>query len=579
MDTTVTATFCATLVDEWVRGGVTDAFVAPGSRSTPLALALAANSQIHLHLFHDERAASFAALGNALAAGRPTIALCTSGTAAAHFHAPVIEADLSGIPLIVCTADRPPELWSVGAPQTIDQTGLYGSAVRWFAEPGVPDDASSAMWRSLASRSIAEAVGLNGSPPGPVHLNLSFRDPLVGDPAPIPAGRPNNAPWHQAASADTVRHPNSDLVSELVAQIAPDGHATDGVIVVGRGGGDPKVVDRISTALGWPVLADHRSRCRGLSQTIRFFDTILRLDSFSDQTQPRVILRLGETLASKSVSQWIARQAQNSETVVVSTLDQGRWIDPERVANMVLPNVSYLTTLAEALEEIDLIPSDSARPWHDADAEASHIYNALVAQRRLEGSHPSETEIMAEVVQGIEPGGALVVSSSMPIRDLEWFGPPRQDISVFANRGANGIDGVVSTAIGVALGGQPTTVVVGDVAMVHDSTSLVALTGRPLCLHIVVVNNDGGGIFSFLPQKRLLEPETFETLFGTPHGTDLPLLFAAHHIPATEWPAEPVTELDGAPPTVRATIAFTDREENQAFRDSLVAKLGQKRLR
>ncbi|MFA9566459.1 MAG: thiamine pyrophosphate-binding protein, partial [Acidimicrobiales bacterium] len=183
--TTTAATFCATLVDEWVRAGLTDAVVAPGSRSTPLALALAESGHIRVHVVHDERSASFIALGLGLATGRPAVVLCTSGTAATHFHGAVVEAHLSAVPMLVCTADRPPELWDIGAPQTIDQSGLYRSAVRWFCEPGVPDGGAAPSWRSLASRGVAEAIGWSGRP-GPVHYNLSFRDPLVGEPGELP---------------------------------------------------------------------------------------------------------------------------------------------------------------------------------------------------------------------------------------------------------------------------------------------------------------------------------------------------------------------------------------------------------
>ena len=576
MDTTVTATFCATLVDEWVRGGVTDAFVAPGSRSTPLALELAANDQITVHVFHDERAAAFAALGHGLATSRPAIALCTSGTAAAHFHAAVIEADLSGVPLIVCTADRPPELWSVGAPQTINQTGLYGCAVRWFAEPGVPDDTNRYAWRSLAARSVIEASGLGAAPSGPVHLNLSFRDPLSGAPGPLPEGRPDGAMWHQAPIEPQSVPSLPGLTEELADLAAPDGIAANGVIVAGRGCGSPEIIDELSTLLGWPVLADHRSGCRGIRHSIRFFDSLLRLEAPIEP--PQLILRFGETLASKSVSQWITRQAQNSNTAVVTVLDQGRWIDPERVSQIVVAHPGHIGGSVDRLRRSGVTSSDYVNQWHDADAVAEQAYQEATNQKRQDGAAPTETEIMAQVVDGIEPGGALVVSSSMPVRDLEWFGPHRRDIDVFSNRGANGIDGVVSTSIGVALTGQPTTVVVGDIAMVHDSTALAALAARPVNLHIVVIDNNGGGIFSFLPQKRNLDDDTFETLFGTPHGTNLSLLFAAHNIPVGQPGAEPTGEPTTELPPVRASIRFTDRTENQVFRDDIVAKLSQKWL-
>jgi 2-succinyl-5-enolpyruvyl-6-hydroxy-3-cyclohexene-1-carboxylate synthase len=195
---TVQATFAATLVDEWVRCGVTDAVVCPGSRSTPLALALAADGRLRVHVHHDERSAGFTALGLGLADDRPAVVLTTSGTAAVELHPAVVEASMAGIPLIACTADRPPELQDVGAPQTIDQTHLYGRAPRWFVEPGVADEASRSTWRSLAARAVAEATGAH---PGPVHLNLAFREPLVASPDPLPPGRDESAPGHLPASS------------------------------------------------------------------------------------------------------------------------------------------------------------------------------------------------------------------------------------------------------------------------------------------------------------------------------------------------------------------------------------------
>ncbi len=184
----VAATFCATLVDEWARAGLTDAVVSPGSRSTPMALALAADDRLRLHVFVDERSAAFFALGIGLRTGAPALTLTTSGTAAAELHPAVIEAHHAGIPLLAVTADRPPEAHGVGAPQTIEQGDLYGRAVRWRADPGVPDPAASPSWRSLAARAVAEARGAGGRP-GPVHLNLAFREPLVGRPGPLPPGR------------------------------------------------------------------------------------------------------------------------------------------------------------------------------------------------------------------------------------------------------------------------------------------------------------------------------------------------------------------------------------------------------
>ncbi len=553
---TATATFCATLVDEWVHQGVTDAFVAPGSRSTPLALALAADDRIGVHLFHDERSASFAALGHGLATGRAGIVLCTSGTAAAHFHAAIIEASLSSVPLIVCTANRPPELWDVGAPQTIDQDKLYGTSPRWYFQPGVPDPAAAASWRPLARRAVAESAGWN-RPAGPVHLDLSFRDPLVGTAGPLPDRRdavPSRSETHAPDSVAVGRLATSDAarVASMIRAVEP---GRGGVIVAGRGAGDPDAVLRLGERLGWPVLADHRSGCRVTGRSISHNDAILRVAAFAQAHSPGLVLRLGEVLTSKVTEQWLA--TIDGPTVVASP---GRWIDPAQVADLVITG----SHLADQLLTLDLGPrSPAADRWQAADALAAEAIATTVDGE----THPTEPAIARRAlaalgsINAVGPTPSLVVSSSMPVRDVEWYGPPAPGVRVLANRGANGIDGVLSTAIGVALTGSPTICLIGDIALLHDSTALIALAGRPLDLTILAVDNDGGGIFSFLPQRSQLDLARFEQLFGTPHGTDLLALAAAHGIDAKDL--APDTDL--TPRGVRLVRATTDRDANTAF--------------
>ncbi len=565
MTITDAATFCATLVDEWARAGVSDAFVAPGSRSTPLALALATDDRLRVHVFHDERAASFAALGHGLTTGRPAVLLCTSGTAAAHFHAAVIEADLSSIPMIVCTADRPPELWDVGAPQTIDQTHLYGSAVRFFAEPGVPDGSAAGSWRSLGSRAVAEATGWS-SRPGPVHLNLSFRDPLVGSPGPLPPGRSDDRPWHQiGAQSSTSGRPSGAPLPVELPPLVRAGRAVSGVIIAGAGTPDPSTVLALAGRLGWPVLADHRSGCRADTATdlatatdtvesagaaVSSFDSLLRVPEFARSVQPALVLRFGEALASKVLGQWLADLG--AETV--SVIGRTRWSDPDRITGTTLVGPDIPGRLLDSLPDT-VEPADDLARWRRADDVATRaVAEALAAGP---GAPVSEIEIARRVVASVPAGGALVAASSMPVRDVEWFGPPRADIDVFANRGANGIDGTIATAIGVALTGRPTTVLIGDVAFLHDSTALIGLTGRTIDLRIVVIDNDGGGIFSFLPQAELLEPAVYEQLFGTPHGTDLEALALAHRLTVTD-----VGSIDDPPAGVTVTIVTSNRSAN-----------------
>jgi 2-succinyl-5-enolpyruvyl-6-hydroxy-3-cyclohexene-1-carboxylate synthase len=561
MSGTTAATFCATVVDEWVRAGVTSAFIAPGSRSTPMALALAGHPEMAVHLFIDERSAAFAALGHGLASGRPGVAVCTSGTAATHFHAAVVEADLASVPLIACTADRPPELWDIGAPQTIDQTQLYGASVRFFAEPGVPDDAMASSWRSVASRTVAEAVGWTGRP-GPVQLNLSFRDPLTGEPGELPPGRPDNRPWHDLGSWQASTSLGATQLSSVVTTLLGDEGPRRGVIVAGWGADDPEAVLALAERLGWPVFADHRSGCRSPHRSITFFDGLLRSGTFAESVRPEVILRFGEALSSKVLGQWITA----SEADVISVVNRSRWSDPERVAGKVVAGAGVARALLDGLPP-DLEPIDDASAWAAADRSAGEAVQAVIDElERDEHSSFTEIEIAHRVMMGIPPDGALLVSSSMPVRDVEWFGPNRDDIEVFANRGANGIDGIIATAIGIASTGRPTTALIGDVAFLHDSSSLVNLAGRPVQLDIVIIDNDGGGIFSFLPQAGELDPDTFEELFGTPHGTDLVALVEAHGLTVAPWPLEPE-----GPKGVRVSIVRSDRQANVAFHDAVNA--------
>ncbi len=568
MQVTETATFCATLVDEWVHQGLTDAFVAPGSRSTPLALALAGDDRFDVHVFHDERSASFAALGHGLATGRPAIVLCTSGTAAAHFHAAVIEAHLSSVPLIVCTANRPPELWDVGAPQTIDQTKLYGDSPRWFFQPGAPDVETANTWRPMARRSVAEATGWSGRP-GPVHLDLSFRDPLAGLPGELPergAVVPPASGIHAPASVTVGAPAQADAVriAEMIRTIDP---ARGGVIVAGRGAGDPDNVLRLGERLGWPVVADHRSGCRVTGRSIGHTDAMLRNTTFAESMAPAMVIRLGEVLTSKITEQWLA--AIDGPTVVATT---GRWTDPAQVASLVIDS----DDLADQLLTLDLGDAGSmAERWLAADAAAAEAITSVLAANKGVTEPDVARAALASLVglNQLGPSPALVVSSSMPVRDVEWYGTPAPGVRVISNRGANGIDGVMATAVGVALTGAPTICLIGDVAMLHDATSLTALARRRCDLTIMVVDNDGGGIFSFLPQRSLLDAARFEQLFGTPHGTDLLALARAHGLDTVDLEAVDPDVL--SPHGVRVLRVATDRAANTELHAALNAAVSQ----
>jgi 2-succinyl-5-enolpyruvyl-6-hydroxy-3-cyclohexene-1-carboxylate synthase len=496
------ATFCATLVDEWARAGVRHAVVAPGSRSTPLALALTADGRLRTHVFHDERAAAFAALGIALASGQPPVLLCTSGTATTHFHAAVVEADLAGTPLLVCTADRPPELRDVGAPQAIDQRDLYGRAVRWFVDPGVADEAMRGAWRAIAAQAYLAATG---RPPGPVHLNLPFREPLVGEPMELPPGRDGGAPW-------TTRPPEPREPIDLSA---------DRLLVVGRGGGAAPTIADVTAGLAGRDVIEHG-------------DLILRHAPTAARLRPDVIVRIGRSPASRVVNEWLAVTGATEHVHI------DRWSDPSRTAS-VFGGGSDLTRL---------VSGDGYRAaWRAADDAAE----AAIAETLGGFDTLTEPAAARAVIGALPPGAQLVVASSMPIRDVEWFAPRRSDITVHANRGANGIDGTIASGIGVALAsGRPTAVLLGDLAFLHDSTALIAVRQRAVDLTLVVIDNDGGGIFSFLPQAGTLEAERFEQLFGTPHGVRPEELAAAHGIASVT-----VEDPEALEPAIRSTMAAT----------------------
>ncbi len=488
----VQATFCATLVDQWIRLGVRHAVVAPGSRSTPMALALVDRSELRVHVVHDERSAAFVALGLGLD-GTPALLLCTSGTAAANFFPAVVEARLSDVPMIVLTADRPEELRGVGAPQTIDQVDLYGRHVVWSRDPGVPEHAERSLWRELADDAMAHARS------GPVQLNLAFREPLLGTPGPLP---------------EAIERPPVPSPPRRLDLVPADLDRARGVMLVGgRSGVDPADVAALHRATGWPIIADPISAMRHLPGVVTTADSLLRHEAFAEAHLPDVIVRIGRPAASKVLAQWSARAVANGAALV--QVGGPGVIDPDH-------NVA-------AVCSIDSVLGVSVTPvpgWAASWSGAERVADDAIAVALAEFDELTEPAVARLVAEHLPEGTELVVSSSMPVRDLEWFGGVRA--RAHANRGANGIDGVVSTALGRALRGTPSAVLLGDLAFVHDSNALVALAERHADLRIVVVDNDGGGIFSFLPQASTLDTERFEQLFGTPLAVDIVALATSY---------------------------------------------------
>jgi len=544
--------FALTLVDELARAGVTDACLAPGSRSAPVALALAEHPGIRVHVHLDERSAAFFALGAAKRSGRAVVALCTSGTAAANFHPAVLEADLARVPLLVLTADRPPELRGTGANQATDQLKLYGSAVRWFCEAGVPADVPGAgrYWRSLASRAWAEATG---PPAGPVHLNLAFADPLVppavggearlaGEPS---AGRAGGAPW--TATPARVRSAAPGDVAELAGAVRANPR---GLLVAGWGADlDPAAVDAFAAAGGWPVLADPLSGARRGPAAISTYDGLVRAARFAAAHRPSLVVRVGGAPTSKALTAWL------DESIPQVLVDPSEgWADPARAASLRLsadPS-DLLAATAALLTDDGPGPAgwsgDPASPWLREWLETERLAREAIDGLLEEWAEPFEGRVARDLVGWVPAGGTLVVGSSMPVRDVDAFARPRAGLRFVANRGLSGIDGFVATALGVAAAGdEPVVALCGDLTLLHDASSLLGAAGRSRGAVLVVIDNDGGGIFSFLPQAQL-PGDLFEPLFGTPHGLDLTALAAAARVPArvVEKAADLVPALDAA---------------------------------
>ena len=544
----VTATFCSTLVDEWVQLGVRHAVVAPGSRSTPMALALLAAADLSLEVFHDERSAAFAALGIATNTRLPTLLLCTSGTAAANFYPAVIEASHSEVPLLVLTADRPPELQGLGAPQTIDQKQLYGSAARSFIDAGVPDDERRDDWRRLARRAFATSVGER---PGPVHLNLAFREPLVGESGELPV-----------RSAVTAPRAPKPLGTELLSRLSTRCSGKRGVIIAGSRGADPASILALAVQLGWPVLADPLGGSRSDNpMAIRHADAWLRDAELARTFAPEVVLRFGTLPASKVVNGWL--RDCGAEIIAVST--SPFLIDPDRRVSLHVvgdPN-SFCADLVSVSSACDVVWGGQ---WQRAEAQA----RATIARLLDDETRLTEPGTARTTVAALHSGARLVVSSSMPIRDVEWYAGATDHLGVQSNRGANGIDGVVSTAVGVAVAsGAPTALLIGDIAFMHDTNGLLELRTRRADLRIVVVDNRGGGIFSFLPQRTTLGGTRFERLFSTPHSADLGALAGAHgiaHEVVTATGQLRAALQQGGP---RVIIARTERDDNVRVHDAI----------
>jgi 2-succinyl-5-enolpyruvyl-6-hydroxy-3-cyclohexene-1-carboxylate synthase len=517
------------VVDELVRGGVREAVLSPGSRSAPLAVALHAadaDGRLRLHVRTDERAAAFTALGLAKASGRPVVVLTTSGTAAANLHPAVLEASESGVPIVVLTADRPPELRATGANQTVDQVGLFGSAVRLFHEVGAPEARTGqvAYWRALTSRALAAATGATTSDPGPVHLNLALREPLVPDGDETWAepldGRAGGAPWTRV-----------DSRAATAAEAAPSSDDWPGRTLVLVGDAPPSWasgVRLLAEANGWPVVSEPSGNARDGLTALRSGHLLLADRGFLTAHRPDAVLVVGRPTLHRSVTA-LLRDADVRVEVAAPT---ARWADPTRTAAAVhraVPRPAGHRGPPHGTSWLD--------SWRRADAAVSTELDRLLDDASAAGP-AAEPAVARDLYAALPPGSLLVAGSSMPVRDL-CAAAARTGVTVLANRGAAGIDGTVSTAVGAALawqrdGGGPACALLGDLTFLHDAGGLLLGPdeARP-DLALVVVNNDGGAIFGLLEQGSDLGGSAYERVFGTPTGADLAALCGASGTPYT----------------------------------------------
>lgn len=527
---------CASaLVDELVAAGVRHACLSPGSRSTPIALALARHPGVELHVHLDERSSAFVAIGIAKATGKPAIVATTSGTAVAELFPAVVESSQARVPLVLLTADRPPRLRGTGANQTIVQPGIFGGYVRVTLDLPVPTtDGQEAWWRQ-AAREALEAM-LDG-PVGPVHLNCPFEEPLT------PTGNvevPRDGslpPFEASASSEEAR-----LTSEETERLAELVSGTRGAVVVG--GLPPSLVTPLITwsgLLGWPVLAEPISNARLPDEALAAGQAVIG-SSWARGQRPDVVIQLGAAPTTRATQAFVA----SAERLVVAD----RWhLDPDPDRHAWWRLAVDPQTLTEALVEHPVVqrggialtgrrPADEVeRPWTGRIETAPDDWTAgwrafdQLARSTLDGmldgwEEPFEPRIARDVAAWVADGGRLLVGNSTPVRDLDLAMAPRRGLTVLANRGASGIDGLVSTAVGVAAARphRPTVALVGDLSLVHDAGALLWNAAGDVHLTIVVVNNGGGQVFSLLPQRELPE---HRRLFVTPYAVDLGALCLA----------------------------------------------------
>jgi 2-succinyl-5-enolpyruvyl-6-hydroxy-3-cyclohexene-1-carboxylate synthase len=510
-------------VDELARGGLRAACIAPGSRSTALAVAFARHPEITAYSLLDERGAAFFALGLALATEQPAALVCTSGTAVANFYPAIVEANSAQVPLLVLTTDRPHELRHSGSNQTVDQVKIYGDQVRWFVDVALPEPHPLALrsLRTLAARALATTVGLA---PGPVHLNFPFRKPLeptpvMGDVPPqlhLDPARPAERPYTRLSRG--ILTPSADQLATLAELFR---QKRRGLIICGPrspGGDFPTAVTALATVTGYPLLADalsgvrfgaHLSAAEGT--VISGYETFLQPQIVANWPEPEVILRIGAMPISKMLGMYLNA---NSKSEHIQLSDRGVWQDDTHTTTEFIWADPALTC-SSLTDRLGQLPIDEG--WQATWRKAEATTNQILVEAQTENDF--EAAIVADMVALMPHSGTIFSASSLPVRHLDQFsGHNGRNLRIYANRGASGIDGTIATALGVAAAGDggPLALVIGDLAFYHDLNSLLATRHCRTPLTIVLLNNNGGGIFHRLPIANFDPP--FTDLFVTPHG-------------------------------------------------------------
>ena len=543
-----------TIANTLIQTGVSDVVISPGSRSTPLAYAFASlQDELNVYRHIDERAAGFFALGIAKAKGKPVVLVCTSGTAAANYYPAIVEAHYSRVPLIVLTADRPHELREVGAPQTINQVRIFGEQVKWSAEFPIPDDAKETL--PYIERHTARAAAISiAAPMGPVHLNIPFREPLL-----IDFDKKHLRGTFRKSFVSSLA-PSDEAITQLESTITM---TSKGIVVLG----ELSVTANVSALwafiekLKWPVLVESLSNFRSnvpescMPYVISTYDATLKNEAFKQAAKPETVIRFGAQPVSKFLMQFI--EASEPNTYMVVDEDPMFRDSISSATHYIHANVGDWLRGVNASSNLD---KTYLNIWQQAEQRASQIIEQYATWSLDEGMY------VQALLEQLPNGSDLFVSNSMPIRDIDTFLlKTMKDIRIIANRGANGIDGVISTALGYSVANptRHTYLLIGDLAFLHDSNAFVATRYQNIELSVIVMNNDGGGIFSYLPQAKV--DEHYEELFGTPTALTfekLAEMYALKYVAIQDL--ESFTNAINRRVPLQLLEVFTNREQNTA---------------